>query len=136
MSARAGGGRLLATPFATAIGMIALLGSIRNVVEPESLILRVAIGELAWVWSAVYGLGALLMLAGIARGRASTEAAGCMGIATGAMIQALVQLFFLDLSPYLTIWSSASLFLFAAAGLIRVSHLVNGRILVLTSAGE
>lgn len=136
MIGRTGGGRLLSTPFATAIALIAILGSVRNLVEPESLVLRVAIGELAWVWSAVYGIGGLLMLVGIARGRARAEAAGCMGIATGALVQALVQLFFLDLSPYLTVWSSASLLLFAAAGLIRVNHLVNGRVLILTSAGE
>lgn len=127
-------GRALATPWASAIGAIAVLGSIRNLVDPKSLILSLAIGNLAYVWSVVYGLGGFFMLMGIARGKHNYEAAGCALIAAGALVQAILQLFFLGLSPYLGLWSSVSLGFFAAAGIIRVNHLIHGRILVLTAS--
>lgn len=127
--------RLLATPWATAIGVAAVLSSVRDVIDPSSLILTAAVGQvIAYVWTVVYGLGGIYTVIGIASGQRKYEAAGNVFIAAGATVEGIMLLFFLGISPYVNIWGSLTLFLFGLAGAVRAKHLLKGQVLVLADS--
>lgn len=66
------------------------------------------------------------MLIGIASRRARYESSGCFLFSGGAFIQALVTAMYLNETPFLTIWSIISLFLFGVAGVLRAMFLLRG----------
>lgn len=117
-------------PFAASIGILALLSGPRAYFDPSSLILKAAIGDLAYIWAFAYALGGFHILYGMGSLNTRAEAAGCALVAAGASIQAFITLFFLNVSPFLSIWGSASLIVIALASLVRVRHLMKGQILV------
>jgi hypothetical protein len=122
--------QLTRTPFATALAVLAMLSGIRGLVEPESLPMVAVIGVLGYIWAAVYFAGGALMAFGMATLRSKYEASGCVLFSGGVLVQAVITLFFLGATPYLTVWSVLSLVVFGIAGLIRTRHLVRGERLV------
>lgn len=118
------------TPFAAALALLAMMSGIRAVFDPDSLPLREVIGNLGYAWAVVYFSGGALMLLGMSTLRSKYEASGCILFAGGAAVQAVITLFFLGASVYLTGWSVAALVIFALAGVVRALHLMRGDTLI------
>jgi hypothetical protein len=118
-------------PFAAALALIAVIAGVRAFIEPDSLPLNAVIGEWSYAWAVMYGVGGILILLGLGQAKPRWEALGCVWFATGTTIQAVVILFFLGQSAFLTIWNVISLAVFSVAGIVRTRNLVKGQTTIL-----
>jgi hypothetical protein len=120
--------RLSVVPFAAALGLVGVNSAVSLLLYPE----RSPIHELAapfdYAWAVIYGLGGLMMLAGIATARIDVEAAGCVAFGGGAIINAVTWAAIMGWSAWNAV---AILVVFAVAALIRGQHVAKGRVLVL-----
>lgn len=118
-------------PLAAALALLAVTAGVRGIFEPETLPLAEVLGTfVGYMWAVVYGSGGTLMLYGMSTLRTKFEAAGCVLFGGGAFVQAMATLFFLDASPFLTIWNVVSLLILTAGAVIRTRHLIKGQILI------
>jgi len=117
-------------PIGTAFALLAVITGIRGVFDPTSLAVYYTLPVLSYVWAVVYGIGGLLMLWGAGRLNPKWEAAGCILIAGGTGVQAILFLSELGSFRFITIWNVVSLGIFTAAFLRRAVHLVRGQHLI------
>lgn len=126
--------RLTDVPFATLIGLVGVNGAVTFLVQPDRSVPHALLSPYDYAWALLYGMGGLLILAGILTGRANVEAAGCVAFAGGAAVSAVATAALLGAGA----WNSVLvLTLFVVAALIRTRHLAQGRVLVLVrDAGD
>lgn len=127
---------ILATPFASALALLAAESGVRGLVDATSLPLLSVIGWIGYAWAVVYGTGGALILYGIASTRTKWEAAGCSLFGGGALVQAIVTAFYVGRNPFLNLWSVFALSTFGIAGLVRARHLSHGQKLILVGRVE
>jgi hypothetical protein len=123
--------RLTAAPFATLIAAVGLNSAANLFINPQRVPAHALLSPYDYLWAVLYGVGGLLMLAGLAGRRANLEAAGCVAFAGGSAISALAWAIVGRWPAWNTV---AVLGLFAAAALIRAVHIAQGRVLVLVES--
>lgn len=122
--------RLKAVPFASVIGLLGINSALTFFSNPILSPLHDVASPWDYLWALQYGIGGAMMVLGIAGGWDRVEASGCVAFAGGAIINAFVLLSIFGLDR----WNSvATLVLFAIAAGIRVKHIADGRVLVLTA---
>jgi hypothetical protein len=125
--------RLTAVPFATAIALVGVNGAVNLFTQPQRTPAHNLLSPWDDVWAVLYGIGGLLILAGIATAKANIEAAGCMAFAGGSRISAVASAVVLRWPAWNQV---AILTLFTAAALTRVIHLAQGRQLILVQLAD
>jgi peptidoglycan/LPS O-acetylase OafA/YrhL len=123
--------RLTDVPFASLVAVLGINSAVTLFVAPgRSSAASALISPIGYAWATLYGIGGLLILAGIANRRANVEAAGCIAFAGGALINAMTTLAVYRWAA----WNLALLLLlFSAAAITRTRHLIHGRVLVLVN---
>jgi hypothetical protein len=122
------GQRLMATPFATIIGVIGVNAAINLMLRPQASPTHQLLSPFDYLSTAIYGIGGLAILVGIAMRRTDVEAAGCIGFAGGSLIAAVTWAFIVGWGS----WNQVLvLTVFCIGSLIRAYHLAKGQVLVL-----
>lgn len=125
--------RLTDVPFAAVFALLGVNTTVTFLLRPEAQAASLLASPLDYVWISMYGAGGLMMLVGIATGRANLEAAGCVAFGGGAAISAFATALVRGWGQWNT---AAVLFVFAAGALTRAYHLFRGRVLVLLDANR
>lgn len=115
-------------PFAVIIGFLGVNTAITFFLRPNVQAAALLASPLDYAWVATYGIGGVLILAGIGTGLANLEAAGCVAFGTAAVVSGVATVAVRGLST----WNAlAVLAVFAGGAAVRAFHLFRGRVLVL-----
>lgn len=120
--------RLSAAPFASIIALIGVNSAVTLFIQPNRVPTHALLAPYDYLWAALYGLGGLSMLVGIAGRWANLETAGCIAFAGGSLISAVTWAAVGRAAAWNTV---LLLVLFTVAALIRARYVAQGRIVVL-----
>lgn len=124
------GRRYTDVPFAAILATVGVNAALSFIVAPQRQPAHMLLAPWDAVWAAMYGLGGLLILAGIGSARANIESAGCLAFGGGALISAVASAAVLGRPAWNTVIVLA---LFCVGAVIRAVHLARGQVLVLLS---
>jgi len=122
--------RITDVPFAAVTAYLGINNMIVFALHPGTQSAGLLASPLDYVWVGMFGLGGLLIFAGLVTALANVEAGGCVLLAGGALISGLAIAVVRGLGAWNVILTMVILTTFS---LVRAYHLFRGRVLVLVT---